>query len=58
MPGRRRGGRCAVEWKLEVVSVHITDGDRAKDFYAGKMGFNLDHDSRVGAQTRVVQMFD
>jgi catechol 2,3-dioxygenase-like lactoylglutathione lyase family enzyme len=58
MPSRRRGGRCAVEWKLEVVSVHITDVDRAKDFYAGKMGFNLDHDSRVGAQTRVVQMFD
>lgn len=47
-----------MEWKLEVVSVPITDVDRAKDFYAGKMGFNLDHDSRVGAQTRVVQMFN
>ncbi len=47
-----------MEWKLEVVSVPITDVDRAKDFYAGKMGFNLDHDSRVGAQTRVVWVFD
>ncbi len=36
-----------MEWKLEVVSDPITDVDRAKDFYAGKMGFNLDHDSRV-----------
>ena len=45
-----------MEWKLEVVPVPVTDVDRAKDFYAEKMGFNLDHDSRVSDETRVVQL--
>ncbi len=45
-----------MDWKLEVVPVPVTDVDRAKDFYAEKMGFNLDHDSRVSDETRVVQL--
>ena len=45
-----------MEWRLEVVPVPVTDVDRAKDFYTGKVGFDLDHDARVGDETRVVQL--
>ena len=34
------------EMKLEVVPVPVTDIDRAKAFYADKVGFNVDHDVR------------
>jgi catechol 2,3-dioxygenase-like lactoylglutathione lyase family enzyme len=33
-----------MEWKLEVVSIPVTDLDRARDFYAEKIGFNVDID--------------
>jgi catechol 2,3-dioxygenase-like lactoylglutathione lyase family enzyme len=33
-----------MEWKLEVVSIPVSDLDRAKDFYAEKIGFNVDMD--------------
>jgi catechol 2,3-dioxygenase-like lactoylglutathione lyase family enzyme len=45
-----------MDWKLEVVPVPVTDVDRAKDFYAEKMGFNLDHDFWTSDETRVVQL--
>lgn len=45
-----------MNWKLEVVPVPVTEVDRAKDFYAEKMGFNLDHDARTSDETRVVQL--
>ena len=45
-----------MKWKLEVVPVPVTDVDRAKDFYAEKIGFDLDHDVRVSDETRVVQL--
>jgi catechol 2,3-dioxygenase-like lactoylglutathione lyase family enzyme len=33
-----------MEWKLEVVTIPVSDLDRAKEFYAEKLGFNVDVD--------------
>jgi catechol 2,3-dioxygenase-like lactoylglutathione lyase family enzyme len=45
-----------MNWTLEVVVVPVSDVDRAKAFYADQLGFNLDHDSRMGEGNRVVQL--
>jgi catechol 2,3-dioxygenase-like lactoylglutathione lyase family enzyme len=45
-----------VDWKLELVVVPVSDVDRAKTFYIGKAGFNLDVDHRAGDDFRVVQL--
>ena len=45
-----------MEWKLEVVVVPVTDIDRAKEFYVGKLGFHLDADTRPTENLRVVHM--
>ena len=45
-----------MDWKLEVVVVPVSDVDRAKEFYAEKVGFNLDHDTQVSANHRVIQL--
>jgi catechol 2,3-dioxygenase-like lactoylglutathione lyase family enzyme len=37
-----------MEWKLEVVTLPVSDLDGARDFYAGKAGFNVDIDDTVG----------
>jgi catechol 2,3-dioxygenase-like lactoylglutathione lyase family enzyme len=41
---------------LEVVVVPVSDVDRAKEFYAGRMGFDVDHDSSPAEGVRVVQL--
>ena len=45
-----------MDWKLELVSIPVSDVDRAIDFYAGKVGFNLDHDHTVSDELRFVQL--
>jgi catechol 2,3-dioxygenase-like lactoylglutathione lyase family enzyme len=45
-----------MDWKLEVVVVPVTDIDRAKSFYVGKLGFVLDADIRPTEDMRVVHM--
>ena len=45
-----------MDWKLELVNIPVSDVDRAKDFYANKVGFNLDHDHTVNEQIRFVQL--
>ena len=45
-----------MNWTLEVVVVPVADVDRAKAFYAGKLGFDVDHDTRIDDQNRVVQL--
>jgi catechol 2,3-dioxygenase-like lactoylglutathione lyase family enzyme len=40
---------------LEVVQVPVSDVDLAKEFYAEKAGFHLDHDNWHG-EARVVQL--
>jgi predicted enzyme related to lactoylglutathione lyase len=38
------------------VAVPVSDVDRAKAFYAEKVGFNADHDHRVSDEVRFVQL--
>lgn len=45
-----------MDWTLEVVVVPVTDVDRAKAFYAEKLGFNVDVDTNVEGAFRVVQL--
>ncbi|MDO9456384.1 glyoxalase superfamily protein [Nocardioides sp.] len=42
--------------KLELVSVPVTDIDRAIAFYTDQVGFVLDHDHRVSEEVRFVQV--
>jgi catechol 2,3-dioxygenase-like lactoylglutathione lyase family enzyme len=45
-----------MDWKLEVVVLPVSDVDRAKQFYAEQVGFNVDVDNRFGEHARVVQL--
>jgi catechol 2,3-dioxygenase-like lactoylglutathione lyase family enzyme len=45
-----------MNWTLEVVVVPVSDVDRAKEFYADKLGFNVDHDTVIGEGQRIVQL--
>lgn len=45
-----------MDWRLELIQVPVSDVDRAKDFYVGKAGFNLDHDHQVSDDMRFVQL--
>jgi catechol 2,3-dioxygenase-like lactoylglutathione lyase family enzyme len=45
-----------MDWKLELVSVPVSDVDRAKAFYTEKAGFTADHDHRVTDELRFVQL--
>ena len=52
----------SMDWKLELVPIPVSDVDRAKTFYAEKVGFNVDldvsadTDHRVSDEMRVVQL--
>jgi catechol 2,3-dioxygenase-like lactoylglutathione lyase family enzyme len=46
----------SMDWKLELVSVPVSDVDRAKAFYTDKVGFNADHDHQVNDALRFVQL--
>src|SRR4051794_28229275 len=58
--GRRMTGfgcdAVAMDWKLELIAVPVSDVDRAKAFYVDKVGFNTDHDHRVSDEMRFVQL--
>jgi len=45
-----------MDYKLELVSVPVTDVDRAKAFYVDQAGFNADHDHTVSEDMRFVQL--
>ena len=45
-----------MKWTLEVVIVPVTDIDRAKSFYEETLGFEVDHDTSMGADVRIVQL--
>ena len=45
-----------MDWKLELVAVPVSDVDRAKAFYADRVGFNADHDHTVSDEIRFVQL--
>jgi catechol 2,3-dioxygenase-like lactoylglutathione lyase family enzyme len=45
-----------MDFKLELVSVPVSDVDRAKAFYTEQAGFNADHDQEVSDEIRFVQL--
>ena len=51
----RSPSAAAVDMKLEVVVIPVSDVDRAKRFYGG-LGWRLDADLAIGPDRRVVQL--
>ncbi|HEY6689597.1 MAG TPA: glyoxalase superfamily protein [Rubrobacter sp.] len=45
-----------MDWKIEVVTIPVSDIDRARDFYAEKVGFTVDIDHRISDDVRLVQL--
>jgi catechol 2,3-dioxygenase-like lactoylglutathione lyase family enzyme len=45
-----------MDYRLELVFVPVSDVDRARDFYADQVGFNVDHDHQVNDELRFVQL--
>jgi catechol 2,3-dioxygenase-like lactoylglutathione lyase family enzyme len=45
-----------MDWKMELVTIPVTDVDRARDFYIEKAGFHLDHDHTPSEGLRFVQL--
>lgn len=45
-----------MDWKLEVVTLPVSDVDRAKRFYSEQLGFVVDTDTTMSEQFRVVQL--
>ncbi|MGH2715299.1 MAG: VOC family protein [Thermoleophilaceae bacterium] len=45
-----------MDYRLEVVVVPVSDVDRAKAFYADRLGFAVDHDTSPAEAVRVVQL--
>src|SRR4051812_37287774 len=45
-----------MDWKLELVTIPVSDVDRAKAFYVERVGFAADHDHRVNDDLRFVQL--
>jgi predicted enzyme related to lactoylglutathione lyase len=45
-----------MDMKLELVPVPVSDVDRAKAFYVDQVGFHADHDHKVTADLRFVQL--
>ena len=44
-----------MDYKLELITLPVTDVDRAKAFYV-QVGFNADHDHQVNENLRFVQL--
>ena len=42
--------------KLELIPIPVADIDRAKTFYAGHVGFRVDHDVTPTEGVRIVQL--
>ena len=45
-----------MDWKIEVVTVPVSDIVRARDFYAEKVGFTVDIDYRISDEVHLVQL--
>ncbi len=45
-----------MNWKLELITVPVSDVDRAKTFYVDGAGFVADHDHKVSDDLRFVQL--
>lgn len=51
----RKENEMALDMRLELIQVPVSDIDRAKAFYE-KVGFNADHDHQVTDELRFVQL--
>ena len=45
-----------MDWKLEVVTIPVSDLDRAKSFYEDQLGFNVDIDLQASDELRFLQL--
>jgi len=45
-----------MDYRIELIFVPVSDTDRAKSFYEGKLGWNVDIDSTVRPGLRFVQV--
>ena len=45
-----------MDWKIEVVTIPVSDMDRAMAFYVDKVGFHVDIDHRINDDVRLVQL--
>ena len=45
-----------MDFKIELITLPVSDVDRAKAFYVEKAGFNADYDHRVSDGLRFVQL--
>ena len=45
-----------MDWKIEVVTIPVSDIERARQFYAEEVGFEVDIDHRVSEDVRLVQL--
>lgn len=45
-----------MDWKIEVVTIPVSDIERARDFYSEKVGFVVDIDFKVTDDVRLVQL--
>ena len=45
-----------MDFKLELITVPVSDADRAKAFYTDQAGFNADHDHQVSDEMRFIQL--
>ena len=52
MQGRTKEVAMSMDWKLELVPIPVSDVDRAKAFYAEKVGFDVDLDVNGGQERR------
>jgi catechol 2,3-dioxygenase-like lactoylglutathione lyase family enzyme len=44
------------DWRIELITIPVTDVDRAKAFYVDQVGFIADHDQTVTESLRFVQL--
>ena len=45
-----------MDYKIELITIPVSDVDRAKAFYVDQAGFNADHDHVVSEDLRFVQL--
>ncbi|MGL5928406.1 MAG: glyoxalase superfamily protein [Dermatophilaceae bacterium] len=45
-----------MDYRIELVSVPVTDVDRAREFYGTTLGWSVDHDHVVSDEIRFVQV--
>jgi catechol 2,3-dioxygenase-like lactoylglutathione lyase family enzyme len=45
-----------MDYRYELTVIPVSDVDRAKEFYAGTLGWNVDVDHRASEDFRVVQL--